>query len=98
LEAGEEKCKEWISGNQDKSFLFSNYMRYNAVTDDVGLLHGHNSTKLIKSANRLIFARTSIPNPPSLLTLIGWKLSVGTSCTSFSACLAVRSSYRCPET
>jgi hypothetical protein len=34
LEAGEKSCKKWMSGNQDKSLLFSSCMIYNAVTDE----------------------------------------------------------------
>jgi len=44
LEAGVKTCKEWMSGSQDESFLSSNCMTDNAVTDDMGLLHDLNGT------------------------------------------------------
>jgi hypothetical protein len=78
LEAGEKTCKKWMSGNQDKSFLFSNCMRYNAVTDEWAFFmtitpHGWSDPR-----SDLFLPGQTLQILLHPIFLTGWKLSAET--------------------
>lgn len=68
-----------MSGSQDESFLFSNCMRDNAVTDDMGLLHDLNSTSDGQICTATYFCQDSL-SKSSFTQYSNW---VETVCRNF---------------